>query len=288
VFKGLDRMEVEVAGRTAELGLALAALALLAAAAAPVWATGLAFAAGAAAGLGIVARWLRSLPEGPPPAFDRRHLAREGAVFLGLNLSLQARLRLETFMLAAFAVPKERLGLYGVAAAPVWGLLGAAQLLAVAAYPTLAKAAAAGALRAGRVVAIAAAGAAIGAALAAALAAVRVPLVRLVFGPQYLGAAPLLARLAWLLPGACLLMLAGVVVAACGRQAWGLAAQVLVLLAAAAGNAVAIPRWELAGCAGVAVAVWSVAAVLGLGLALAAARSPRLAAAAGSPSAEAE
>ena len=288
VFKGLDRMEVEVAGRSAELGLALALLALLAAAAAPVWSTGLAFSAGAAAGVGVVGRRLRALPEGPAPACDGGWLAREGATFLALNLGLQAMLRIDTFMLAGFAVAKERIGVYGVAAAPVWGLLGVAQLVAVAAYPTLAKTATDGSLRSSRVLAVAAGGAAIGTALAAGVALVRVPLVRLVFGPQYLDAARLVATLAWVLPGACLEMLMGVVVAACGRQRWGFGTQGFVLLSAAAGDAVAIPRWGLAGCAGVAVAVWSAGALVALAVALLAARSPRVAAAPGRPPAEAE
>ena len=38
-----------------------------------------------------------------------------------------------------------------------------------------------------------------------------------------------MAVLVWALPGACLAMLLGVLVAACGRQRWGLATQGFVL-----------------------------------------------------------
>ena len=106
---------------------------------APVWTTGLAFSVGAAAGTAVVVRALHKLPSGVEPSLVDGYLAREGAVFLLLSLGLQAMLRVDTFLLAGFAFPKERIGLYGVASAPVWGLLGVAQLVAVASYPTLAK-----------------------------------------------------------------------------------------------------------------------------------------------------
>ncbi|MBZ5589313.1 MAG: oligosaccharide flippase family protein [Acidobacteriia bacterium] len=275
VFKGLDRMEVEVGARSTELGSALALLVLLASVSAPVWTTGLAFSAGAAAGVAVVLRPLHKLPPGVEPGFDSAYLAREGAVFLVLSLGLQALLRIDTFMLAGFGFPKEQIGLYGVAAAPVWGLLGVAQLIAVAAYPTLAKAATGGQLNIRRVLAIAFCGAAIGTSLATALTLVRVPLVRLVFGPQYLGAVPVMAVLVWVLPGACLGMLMGVLVAACGRQRWSLPTQAFVLLVVAVADFLAIPRWGLLGCAGVAVAVWSSGTVISMTIASLAVRNPR-------------
>jgi len=288
VFKGLDRMEVEVGGRSTELGFALALLALLASVSAPVWTTGLAFSVGAAAGMGVVVRSLRKLPYGADPAPDGGYLAREGAAFLLLNLGLQAMLRIDTFMLAGFGVAKERIGVYGAAAAPVWGLLGVAQLIAVAVYPTLAKAATEGLLSVRRALAIALAGAAIGTLLATAITTVRVPLIRLVFGPQYLESAQLVAVLAWVLPCACLDMLMGVVVAACGRQRWSLATQSIFLLMAMAGDLVAIPRWGLLGCAGVAVAVWSAGTLVAITIAILAVRSPRRTAASVAPAVEPE
>ena len=274
VFKGLDRMEVEVGGRVTELAFALVILGFLTLISAPVWTTGVAFSIGAAAGAAVVLRALRTLPSGSEPEFDADYLAREGAIFLVLSLGLQAMLRVDTFLLAGFSVPKEQIGLYGVASAPVWGLLGVAQLIAVAAYPTLAKVATDGRLNARRVLAIALCGAAIGAVLAAALTMVRVPLVRLVFGARYIGAAPVMAVLVWALPGACLGMLMGVLVAACGRQRWSLGTQGFVLLTAFVADLAAIPRWGLLGCASVAVAAWSAGTLVSVTVAIMAVRKP--------------
>jgi len=274
-FKGLDRMDVEVGGRGVELGVALLLLVPLAALAAPVWTTGVAFSAGAAAGFAVVLQQLRRLPHEAATLVTRAFLAREGTVFLFLSVSMQASLRIDTFMLAGFGVAKEEIGRYGVAGALVWGLLGVAQLLAVAMYPTLSKAATGGSLRFRRVVAIALGGAAVGAVLATLLTALKGPLVRLVFGPQYLASERLIGVLAWALPSACVAMMLGVVVAACGRQIWSLVNQSVLLAASAAGNLVAIPRWGAAGCAAVAVAVWGAGLVGSVVIAGIAVRSPK-------------
>jgi O-antigen/teichoic acid export membrane protein len=274
-FKGLDRMEVEVSGRAVELGVALLLLVFLAWLAAPVWTTGVAFSVGAAAGLAVVVRQLRKLPRAASTPVTRAFLAREGTVFLFLSLSVQVLLRTDTFMLAGFGVAKEEIGRYGVAGALVWGLLGVAQLFAVAMYPTVSKAVGGGVLRFRRVLAIALGGALGGALLAACLTALRGPLVRIVFGPQYAASERLVGVLVWALPSACVAMMLGVVVAACGRQIWALVNQALLLAASASGNLVAIPRWGTAGCAAVAVAVWGAAMVGSVAVVVFAVRSPR-------------
>jgi O-antigen/teichoic acid export membrane protein len=274
-FKGLDRMEVEVGGRAVELGVALLLLVSLAGLAAPVWTTGVAFSVGAAAGLAVVLRQLRRLPREATTLVTRAFLAREGAVFLFLSLSVQALLRTDTFMLAGFGVPKEEIGRYGVAGALVWGLLGVAQLLAVAMYPTVSKAATDGNLGFRHVFAIALGGAAVGAVLVTLLTTLKGPLVRLVFGPQYVASERLIGVLAWALPSACVAMMLGIVVAACGRQIWSLVNQCVVLGASAAGNLVVVPRWGAAGCAAVAVAVWGVALVGSVVVVGFAVRSPK-------------
>ena len=274
-FKGLDRMEVEVGGRSVELGVALLLLGAMAALAAPVWTTGLAFAVGAAGGLAVMHRQQRTLPDVAAPPITRSFLAREGAVFLLLSLGLQAALRLDTFMLAGFGVAREEIGRYGVAAAPVWGLLGVAQLFAVATYPTVAKAAAAGRLRLRHIAAIVAGGAAAGALVAGALTAAKVPLVRLVFGPAYLASVPLMGVLAWVLPAAYVMMGLGVLVAACGRQRWSLASQAVLLAGSAAANLAVIPRWGTMGCAVVAVTVWTLGLATSVTVAALAVRRPR-------------
>ncbi len=274
VFKGLDRMEVEVAGRAAELGGALVLLVALAATGGPVWASGLAFGVGAAVGVGVVLSRLRRLAAGEGAGVGVGYLAREGWSFMGLALASQALMRVDTFLLASLGVAREAIGRYGVASAPVWGLLGVSQLLSLALYPTLARAATGGALGVRRVLAFAAAGVGLGVALALLLNLCRAPLLRLVFGPPYLAAEGLLARLAWALPGACASMLLGSVVAACGRQAWALVLQATVLVMAVAGYLAVIPRWGPAGCAQVVVAVQTLGMLGTLGVALAAARRP--------------
>jgi O-antigen/teichoic acid export membrane protein len=274
-FKGLDRMEIEVGGRAAELGIALLLLVSLAGLAAPVWTTGLAFSMGAAVGLAVVRRQLRRLPLEATTRVTRTFLAREGAIFLFLSLSAQASLRIDTFMLAGFGALKEEIGRYGVAGALVWGLLGVAQLLAVAMYPTVSKAATGGSLRFRHVLAIALGGAAVGTVLATLLTALKSPLVRLVFGPQYAASERLIGVLAWALPGACTAMMLGIVIAACGRQIWSLVNQCGALAVSVVGNLVAIPRWGTAGCAAVAVVAWGVALLGSVTVAGFAVRVPR-------------
>ena len=274
-FKGLDRMEVEVGARTVELGVALLLLALLAWLSAPVWSTGLAFAVGAAGGLGAIRRASARLTSGDGAGMTRAFLAREGAAFLALNLGAQAVLRLDTFLLAGFGVAKEEIGRYGVAAAPVWGLLGVAQLFAVAAYPTFAKLAAEGRVGGRHVAAVAAGGAAAGALVAGSLTAVKAPLITLVFGPRYLASVPLIGVLVWVLPAAYVMMGLGVVVASCGRQRWSLVSQAVLLSGSAIANVVAIPRWGTMGCAVVAVTVWTAGIVTSLTVATLAVRRPR-------------
>ncbi len=278
VFKGLDRMDVEVGGRGAEVVLAVVLLAPLAFFGAPVWSTGLAFALGAAAGVMVIGARLRRVPDFHAGAMAASVLGREGLGFLGLSLTNQLFTRVDTFLLASLGVAREEIGRYGVASAPVWGSLALAQLIALAIYPTLARAAGRGALRVPRVLALGGAGAALGVAIAGALVAVRALLVRLVFGPGYLGAVRLLGVLAWALPGACAGMVIGAVLAACGRQGWSLISRIGVLLLAVAGNLFAIPRWGTMGAAVVAVAVNTLSVVGAVGLAaLAAARPRRLA-----------
>jgi O-antigen/teichoic acid export membrane protein len=274
VFKGLDRMEVEALGRTVEVAVALVLLLVAARVGAAAWSTGVTFSLGAFTGLALVAARLRALAGGGQAPHARAWLAREGAAFLALGLASQLLLRLDTFVLAGLGTAEADIGQYAVASAPVWGLLGIALLLAAAIYPTLSRAADGRGLRGARVLGLGLGGAALGAALGGALFALREPLVRLVFGPSYGVAVPLLGVLAWALPGAFGATLLGVAVAACGRQAWALAWQVAALLLAGAAYLVVIPRHGLPGCALVTVAVHGASLVAMLAIAVAAARLP--------------
>jgi O-antigen/teichoic acid export membrane protein len=274
VFKGLDRMEVEVSARAVELGIALPLLLLLSWRGAPVWVTGLAFAVGGAAGAGWITRRLGILPASGRAPLSRSLLIREGLPFLGLAVVSMLLVRADSFLLASLGVSQADIGRYGVAAAPVWGLLGVAQLLALASYPTLARAAARGELGTLWSAGLAGTGAVLGAGLASLLVLFRHPLIGLFFGPAFLPAARILGVLAWLLPGACAGMLLGALLAASRRQTWALAVEGVLLVMAVAANLAVIPRFGVVGCAGVAVAVQTLGA--GAVLVIAAATRPQV------------
>jgi O-antigen/teichoic acid export membrane protein len=268
VFKGLDRMDVEVRGRVLELVVALPCLVLVSAKGWPVWGTGLAFSAGGLAGVAWISARLRTLPLSATAPLPRSVLVREGLPFLGLTMISQLVGRSDSFLLASLGIPAADIGRYGVAGAPAQGLNAASQVIAVATYPTLARAAAAGTLRRRTVLALAAAGLALGGVLGAALYSLREPIVRVFFGAGFTGSAGLLAVLAWGLPGACTSMLAGAVLASTRRQRWPLVSQSIVLLASVTANLLVIPRWGVAGCAVVTVATLSTTALVHTVLAL--------------------
>ncbi|MFH1177753.1 MAG: lipopolysaccharide biosynthesis protein [Acidobacteriota bacterium] len=273
VFKGLDRMEVEVAGRSLELAITLPLLALLSWLAAPIWCTGLAFTAGGAAGTAWVLRQLRALPVLQASPLPRGTLWREGLPFLGLATLSLLSLRGDAFLLAGRGVTQAEIGLYGVAAAVVMGASGLAQVLAVASYPTLARRAARNALGAGTVITITGAGMLLGVLLAGGLSAVRIPLITLFFGASFVAAAPVMAMLVWALPGLCVSMLLGVILAAVRRQLWMLGSNAVRLALLVTGCLVLVPRAGVRGCAEVVVAVQACSAVAHAALAIAAVRA---------------
>ncbi len=272
VFKGLDRMDVEVRGRALELVVALPCLALVSANRWPVWGTGLAFSAGGVAGLVWISSRLRRLALSAPAPLRRAALAREGMPFLGMTIVQQLLMRSDSFLLASLGIPPAAIGRYGVAGAPAQGLTAASQVFAVASYPTLARGAATGSLRPRVVLLLAAAGATLGTLLATLLYSLRGPIVRIFFGSSFAASADLLAVLAWGLPGACTSMLAGAVLASTRRQRWPLVSQSVLLLASVIANLLVIPRWGVAGCAAVTVAVLSATALSHTTLAVVAVR----------------
>ncbi len=274
-FKGRDRMEVEVAARGLELVVALALLGGAVLVGVPAWAPGAAFTVGVAWGVARVSRQLRRGEE-QAPRVDEDALLREGLPFLGLAVATQLLMRVETLIQAAVGVPVAVVGQYGVAHAAVWSLMAGSQLLALACYPSVARAWSEGRLRPGRALALAAAGGVVGAGLAGVLFLLRRPLVVGVFGEVYGEAAALIKVLAWLLPGASAAMLMGVILAASGRQAWSLASQVALVVAVVAGNLLAVPRWGVVGSAAVAVVAHSVAGVVVTFLGAAAMARPRM------------
>ena len=273
VFKGLDRMAVEVVGRSLEVAVALLVLSAAVTARWPVWVVGLAFSLGALAGSGYVLAQLARLG-GPRGGVAEAILRRQGLPFLGLAVVGQLLMRVDTFALAFFGVAAEAIGHYGAATTPVWGLLGVAQLLAVSIYPSASRAAGDGTLGPRHALLVGVAAWGLGAALAAALWVARDALVAAVFGPAYAEAGEVLAVVAWVLPPACGSMVLGVVVAALHRQSWALACQFGALVGAVAAYLYAVPRWALTGCAWTLVAVHWATFVATFVCALLAARRP--------------
>ena len=260
-FKGLDRMDVEVRARALEAVIALPLLAACAVLGWPVWTTGPAFAAGAGVALAWIASRSRFLPAtGSRPSLTG--LAAEGLPFLGLAVLGQLLMRADTFLLEALGVARQQIGLYGAAAAPVWGLAALPQLAAVAAYPTLSRMARSAAAPASLVAGMAAVGALGGCGLAVGLAILRRPLVLLAFGRDFAPAAELLARLAWVLPSAVAMTLLGVVLAAWRRQRWSLAVLAVMAPCLAGLDLLLIPQAGALGAATASVLVRAGGAVL--------------------------
>jgi len=272
VFKGLDRMDVEVKYRGLEVAVALVGLGAAVALKLPVWTAGVAFTLGAAVGSAAAVHRVRRLAGGGAAA--ERTMWSEGLPFVGLAATSQLLGRMDVFVLAGFGVAAAAVGHYGAAATPVWGLVAVAQLVAVAVYPTLSRAALAGGLGGRHALALGVGGGVLGTVLAAGLVMVRRPLVALVFGSAYDAAMELLAVMAWALPGACGAMVLGVMVAALRRQGWALASQSVLLLGAAGAYLAVVPRWGVAGCAMALVAVHLTGFLAALACAWAAARWP--------------
>jgi len=168
--------------------------------------------------------------------------------------------RSDLFLAAAFAISKERIGLYGASATLVWGVLALPQITALALYPTYSRLSANRHSSSSSALAAAALGIAIGAIAALLLWSLREPILMLLFGHQFQGAAELLGRLSWALPGACTSMVLGVVVAAWHRQKWGFVLLCVSLALALGLNIVWIPRAGLLAAATVAVVVHSFSA----------------------------
>jgi O-antigen/teichoic acid export membrane protein len=274
LFRGLDRMEVEILGRSLEVVIAACLLVGVVLASGPVWLAGGCFVAGGVVGLGFVAGRLRSAPAGADCEAGLSFFASQGAVFVALALAMQALLRLDTLLLAGLGLPAATIGQYSVGVAPVLGLITAAQVLAGAVYPTVARLARDERLAARHVLAVGLASTGLGLVLAAGLYVVREPAIRLVFGPSYAYATKLLAVLVWALPGECAAMGLGVIAAARRRQSWNLALQVVLLAGAAAGMLATFPRLGAEGVAWTVVVVHSIGLLGAFAVALLAVHAP--------------
>jgi len=263
VFKGLERMDVEVKARAIELSVALTGLTVIALASLPAWLMGFAFALGAGAGLGWIAvRLPRDDVPGSFAALEQPpDFKREGLVFLGLSATFQLLIRGDTVVMAFLGLPSKAIGQYGAALMPVLAAIALPQLLAVALYPILSRSARAGESPRRWVLFCGGLGLAAGIGTAGVLDLFGPLLVRVFYGARYLAAIPLLTRAAWLLPGACSSMMVGVVLAAWRQQRLGLAALACLAIPALLSDILIIPKFGLMGAVNVAVAAHSMIAV---------------------------
>ncbi len=263
VFKGLERMDIEVKARVIELASALVGLALIAWFELPAWLMGLAFNLGATLGLGwIMARLPHdgaSRPDTitPPPDFRK-----EGLIFVGLAGMFQLLIRGDTLVMATLGLQAAVIGRYGAALMPVLAAIALPQLLAVAIYPILSRSAEASESPQRWILFCLGLGLASGLGTATILDIFGPLMIRLLYGTRYLAASPLLVRAAWLLPGACSSMMIGVVLAAWRQQHLGLAALASVTVPALLLDILIIPVFGLMGAVNVAVVAHSMIAII--------------------------
>lgn len=264
-FKGLDRMDVEVTARTVELVVALILAAGVVTVGAPAWTLGLALSTGGGAGLLTMLSRQRSLPA-PTPAPETgpssvSRLFREGLPFLGIGVLLQLLLRSDTFLLVSLGTPKRAVGEYAAAVAILWGLLAAAQLVAVALYPTLSRHAIDRPDPLPSAAIVGSLGLTLGMALATAVWWLRGPILGLLFGSAFEPSTRLLGWVVWALPGASVTMVLGVVLAAWHRQLWSLRLMALMFVALVSLSVLWIPRDGPLGAARAIVVVQSAGAL---------------------------
>ena len=263
LFKGLDRMEVEVRARLAEMAVVITCVALLAATDSAVWVVGLGFGLGGAVGLAVIKSSVGDLTPataGTPIG----GLLSQGLPFVGLAISLQLLFRLDLLLLAVKGVSKTDLGIYASAASISWGLVFVPQLVAIAVFPTLSRWATGGRSLRRSTVRAAAGGLALGALMSAVVFALRKPVILIAFGSGFGGAIPVLGLLVWALPGASVSMLLGVVLAAWRRQCLNLLCLALTAVLFGSLCALWIPESGTLGAARAAVSAHCVGAVANL------------------------
>jgi O-antigen/teichoic acid export membrane protein len=253
VFRGLDRMDVEVQAHGIEVAGSLTMVTLAVLGGAPPWVAGLGLSAGSALAVAWLVTRTRLLPPSTGVGVSRLPL-RESLPFLGLGVFLQLLLRIDVFLLAVLAVAASAIGVYGAAAALVWGALAFPQLVAIAVFPSVSRVAARGGAPARAGLAAAGAGLALGAAVAGAVWPLRHVIITVLFGTGFVSGAEVLGVLVWAFPGASLSMVLGVVVAAWGRQRWSLAVLAVSCLLMTLLGLLWIPRFGMSGAAAAAVA----------------------------------
>jgi O-antigen/teichoic acid export membrane protein len=219
-----------------------------------------------AAGFAVMgARWIAMplLPTGSEKKIPLRALFREAAPF-GATAAVQSvYTRLDIVMLGQMA-PAAALGLYSAAYKPINLAVYFGSTVAGTLFPLMAQG-----TQPEVPVAFVRAMRGLGAAapaLALTMSGLAAPMLRLLFGTEYLAAAPILTVLAWSAAANWLYAPLGVALQARGQERWWLASLIVALVLNAAGNLWAIPRWGALGAA--AATLVSEAVLLGTGIGL--------------------
>lgn len=269
-FKGLDRMDVEVRARVVELGVVLAALALGAARGWPVWFTGGAFSLGASCGLLWILSRSARLPGSEAPRLTG--FAKDGLPFLGVAILTQLLLRGDSVLMAWLGVSKESIGHYGAAGMPVWGVLALSQLCAVSVYPTLARVATRSQAVVRALVVAVLVGLGVGGVAAGLLVGFRQLIIQLAYGQGFEPTIALFGRLAWVVPAAAAMTLAGTVLASWRKQHLAFVAMCCTVLVSITLNLQWIPAAGATGAANAAIVSHFTGMLVLLGLGTAGAR----------------
>jgi len=196
------------------------------------------------------ARPFRGKSEGSP-AIGIGTLLRQAAPFGAVAAVQSLYTRLDILLLGQMATTAA-LGLYSVAYKPTNMLVYFGSTVAVALFPLLAQPPRPGTMvpfqRAMRGLGVT------GPAMALTLSGLAGPLLQLLYGSEYVSAAPIFVVLAWSAAVNWLYAPLGTALQAQGQERWWLASLLCGLLLNAAGNFWAIPRWGPLGAAGATLA----------------------------------
>jgi O-antigen/teichoic acid export membrane protein len=272
-FKGLDRMDVEARARSIEVGVAILLMIVILRLGWSVWTVGGAFSIGS--GLGLI--WLfgrRSTLNDDSVQVTTSSMLREGLPFMALSVTAQLVNSSGRFLLVAFGVGMEEIGLLGAAGTIVWAMVTVPQLLAVAVYPSFSRFAEGGVSPRPVGFQVAAVGLVLGAVCTVVLRHFASPLMTLAFGADFTNGAPLLERLSFALPGAFAAMCVGAVFAAWRLQRRTMVLYVVALAVSATVNIVYIPVHGAMAAATAGAVAYNLLAVM-LVVALSLPREPR-------------
>lgn len=203
----------------------------------------------AVAGAAIaVARWMAApfLSASDARSPTMTGILREGLPFSAITIMQSCYARLDIVLLGQLSSPSA-VGLYSVAYKPITVMVNIGATASGTLFPFIVQAE--GEEREARLGRVARVFAVVAPAIALAFSGLSRPLIEVLYGPSYAGAAPLLAVLAWSAAAYWLYAPVSIALQARGFERWWLAVLAGGLALNAAGNVLAIPRWGPMGAA---------------------------------------